>query len=76
MGELRVICPLGVVGDVDGLVRPDVRVTEEIARRDNDITKRVNVVNGSEPIFRSLCVVCGFVTVSMETREVRRSDVY
>ena len=55
--------------NVDGLVGPNVRVAEEIARGDHYVTEGVQIVDGSEPIFRSLCVVGRFVTVSMETRE-------
>lgn len=61
-----IVRPLNAVRDVDGFVGPDVRVAEEIARGNDDVTERGAVINRSEPIFRSLGVVRRFVTVSME----------
>lgn len=52
-----IVWPLGVMGCVDGPVGPDVRVAEKIAGRNDDITERWDVVNGSKTVLRSLGVV-------------------
>jgi len=44
----RVVRPLGVVGfRVYGFVGSDIRITEEIAGRDDDVTECGDVVGGS-----------------------------
>ena len=65
-----VVCPLGVVWlGINRFVRSDVRVAEKISGRDHDVAECRDVIDGSEVILRSLCVVRGFTTVSDGKRE-------
>lgn len=62
---LIVVCPLGVVRvGIDGLVGSDVGVAEEVAKGDDDVTERGDVVNGSEAVLRPLGIVRRFGQVS------------
>lgn len=49
-----IVRPLSVWRCLDGFIRPDIRVAEEVTRRDDDITEDGDVVDGSEAILRSL----------------------
>lgn len=60
---------------VDGPVGPDVRVADKIAGRNDDITERWDVVNGSKTVLRSLGVVRREVPFSVSVLGIYPSGV-